>query len=602
MTENMKKVIKIISENTEVSNKLETIEDEESVYEFFKDLNPEITLKDFKEGLEELFSNHEELQNEDLLYISGGEMKSKALNKTMAGVLAALSIGSSFPSKTSAYQAPNQTSKTYSINTKSKSFLSNKKYLIGVGAAVLAAIGIPTAVLTIKHFTKKNNEPNKEEHNEDTSNQVSAKNESTPAKKQHSPLISPIEKISGFTGIRNEGSTCYFNSGLQLLFQIPEIRNNNFNNLSSDEVLKTQLNGIQTLVDELQKQKNNAEKARNTFINGFLSKISGESELTQAVKKFDLQYCKNKIQELESKRKDLYSNKNYGEATKVSSEIDVYKIIECLIQLFSTDTVLKDEEKIDKVCSLFNIIDGSEEKLNSVLNILFSENEATRNSISSLFKGIQPQYENLKNNYSDTIVKLTEIKGNENIIETEEEKEQNRKNLENLSKIMTKLSNKEAPNDIMKNILTDHNVYGQEDVSRVIESYFTGIPRELVSIKNLEVSNPEAIDKNLLEKIPSKYKLIGINKYLDNKKIIGNMNVPETIEDVHGQKYELASVSIYSSGSGKSGHYYAYSKNDNGDWYEINDSTITRKGSYENIKNDVFENARLALYRPVNNK
>ena len=602
MTENMKKVIKIISENTEVSNKLETIEDEESVYEFFKDLNPEITLKDFKEGLEELFSNHEELQNEDLLYISGGEMKSKALNKTMAGVLAALSIGSSFPSKTSAYQAPNQTSKTYSINTKSKSFLSNKKYLIGVGAAVLAAIGIPTAVLTIKHFTKKNNEPNKEEHNEDTSNQVSAKNESTPAKKQHSPLISPIEKISGFTGIRNEGSTCYFNSGLQLLFQIPEIRNNNFNNLSSDEVLKTQLNGIKTLVNELQKQKNNAEQARNTFINGFISKISGETELTQAVRKFDLQSCKNKIQELESKRKDLYSNKNYGEATKVSREIDVYKIIECLIQLFSTDTVLKDEEKIDKVCSLFNIIDGSEEKLNSVLNILLSENEATRNSISSLFKDIQPQYENLKNNYSDTIVKLTEIKGNENIIETEEEKEQNRKNLENLSKIMTKLSNKEAPNDIMKNILTDHNVYGQEDVSRVIESYFTGIPRELVSIKNLEVSNPEAIDKNLLEKIPSKYKLIGINKYLDNKKIIGNMNVPETIEDVHGQKYELASVSIYSSGSGKYGHYYAYSKNDNGDWYEINDSTITRKGSYENIKNDVFENARLALYRPVNNK
>ena len=85
MTENMKKVIKIISENTEVSNKLETIEDEESVYEFFKDLNPEITLKDFKEGLEELFSNHEELQNEDLSFIKtpivGGDKMDYTLEK-----------------------------------------------------------------------------------------------------------------------------------------------------------------------------------------------------------------------------------------------------------------------------------------------------------------------------------------------------------------------------------------------------------------------------------------------------------------------------------------------------------------------------------------
>ncbi len=591
----MKNIIKIIIEKTKISNRLQTIKDKKSVYEFFKYLKSKTTLKEFGEGLKKIFSNNlkEKLRNEELLNISGGKIKPKILSKTTAGILAALLVGSTaFPHKVNAY-------KEFKPYNSIKSIFSNKKYLIGAGVAILAAIGIPTA-MAVKYWAQNKCNPMQEENNDTNTQDYSAPEciSKSIHDKNHCSVTSPTEKLLEFTGIKNDGSTCYFNSALQILFQIPEIRNNNLTNLSSDKVLKIQLNGIKTSVYELQKQKEYAEKTKNTFINEFLLRISKENELIQAVKKLDLQYCKNKIQELESIRKDLYNNKKYSESIRISCELDVYKAIECLIQLFSMNHVLKNNEKIDRVCSLFNIIDRDEEKLSSVLNILFRKNKAAKNTISKLFKDAYPQYENLKNKYSDIIVKLAEINGNKSIIETEEEKEQNRKNLENLNKIMTKLNNKEAPNDIMKNILIEHNICGQEDVSRVIESYFTGIPRELVSIKNLEIVNPE-IDKNLLKEIPSKYKLIGINRYEKCNKVIQNIDVPETIEDVYGQKYELASVAIYISSNGLFGHYYAYSKNDNGDWYKLDDSSVTCEESYENIKNDIYKNSRLALYRPV---
>ena len=80
-------------------------------------------------------------------------------------------------------------------------------------------------------------------------------------------------------------------------------------------------------------------------------------------------------------------------------------------------------------------------------------------------------------------------------------------------------------------------------------------PKDIVDIKNINDSSNSVKLKN------AKYKLFIIST--DNKKNF------EEFYELDGKKYELKSVVCYPGG-----HYYTYSKDENGVWYKCNDETI----------------------------
>lgn len=91
-------------------------------------------------------------------------------------------------------------------------------------------------------------------------------------------------------------------------------------------------------------------------------------------------------------------------------------------------------------------------------------------------------------------------------------------------------------------------------------------PKDIVDIKNINDSSNSVRLKN------AKYKLFIIST--DNKKNF------EEFYELDGKKYELKSVVCYPGG-----HYYTYSKDENGVWYKCNDTTITG-ANFETIKNN----------------
>lgn len=91
----------------------------------------------------------------------------------------------------------------------------------------------------------------------------------------------------------------------------------------------------------------------------------------------------------------------------------------------------------------------------------------------------------------------------------------------------------------------------------------------VANIKDIN-SNPDDVGGNQSEN--SKYKLFIVNT--DNKKNF------EEFYELNGKKYELKSVVCYPGG-----HYYTYSKDENGRWYKCNDTTITG-ANFETIKNN----------------
>lgn len=606
MTENMENIIKIITENTEISDKLQIIEDKESVYKFFKELNPNLTLKEFEEGIEEMFSNYlKELENEDLLNISGGGgMKQKVLNKTIAGALAAISIGSALPSNTNAYNEPYQEPNDIVISI-AKKLLNpcDRKYLIGLGAAILATIGIPTTVaigLGIKKYcdSKQNNttttttDNNTKDNNNNTETNDNKNNKPSKIKKNPVPPF-PSE----FTGIRNIGNSCYFNSALQLLYQIPEVREGKFYTLND---LKKQLEESKI---KLEKKKDDAENARNNFIiNDFLSGTLKEDYLAQAIRKLpSLESYKEEIKELVQKRNAEKSGSEirFKLSNKIARKCTTMHFKELCSNSFS------ENEKIGIARRLIgNNISRSKYILNEVADILFGENNDNKDHFRKSFMDIYDEYNHLdltctnaEDDYNEVVENINALsEKNPNEIQIEPDARS-----KDLIEIMSNIAQRKSPIDIINKILKDKNPNRKaQDTADVIESYFK-ISETLVSIEHLPPDT--SIDKELLEKIPSKYKIIETNRYdfLASQKVAPAMNIPEIIDDVRGQKYELASVVIH-SGNKKGGHYYAYSKSTNGNWYQINDDKITRKGSYDEIKNDVSEKSRLVLYRPVVNK
>ena len=76
----------------------------------------------------------------------------------------------------------------------------------------------------------------------------------------------------------------------------------------------------------------------------------------------------------------------------------------------------------------------------------------------------------------------------------------------------------------------------------------------------------------------------------------GNNSIPQTYKS-NGKEFELKCI-VCHLGENNEGHYYAYSKDENGVWYECNDSRITET-NFENIKN-YSENATMFLYSKKN--
>lgn len=147
--------------------------------------------------------------------------------------------------------------------------------------------------------------------------------------------------------------------------------------------------------------------------------------------------------------------------------------------------------------------------------------------------------------------------------------------------------------DFLK-LLYGGNYFFQQDANETLINM--DIPYDSIG---LSVITAATINQGFPEAEKNPFYFNGVSPKLAKYKIF---NVPskeakkfdETYSS-NGQTFELKSV-ICQLGDNESGHYWAYSKDENGEWYECNDSLIRGPISFENIKNNHSKNITSFLY------
>ena len=218
---------------------------------------------------------------------------------------------------------------------------------------------------------------------------------------------------------------------------------------------------------------------------------------------------------------------------------------------------------------------------------------------SSSFKGLpNVGYSCHLNSVLQLIRQIPEIK-NGNLKENGNDKI---KHLNNLMKIINTSTDTISDNELINSLKTfDYILYknksaSQQDVGETLNKL--ELPYKSLGISIITTEN---ISSDITKSEENPFILQGSEVKNANYKIFctpnrGNSEFPQTYKS-NGKEFELKCI-ICHLGKDNAGHYYAYSKDKNGVWYECDDISITET-TFENIKN-YSENATMFLYSKKN--
>ena len=443
--------------------------------------------------------------------------------------------------------------------------------------------------------------------NSQTQSKPSTKEEFNEPKEQH-PIEENKPEISDIPlGINNTlGFQCFANSAMQLLYQIPEIRNLKFNDTQTlKEIAKSikdentkELNfqNINDRLDELNYSKDNLNYQLGVLFLEFNEKIFNfEKENLKGLDNGKIPGIMVEFEDLKAAFKSLKANLiprdfpgkldnniryiiNCGNDLMEMSEYNTTKLeqfyklngferFECQDEIMQEQRIKQYKQKIlDEICKLR----------------AFTEWEYNLNE-----DNVQREIDGFLNN-------------DKNIS----------KNLENIVKNMRK--NKLTENDrgkSIKNLLSCLKDENGRDFATLRVHQDAGdfclklkIPSFLLNTINV-IPNEENVNDQITKfRFNGKYALINvvrerIDEFGYAKKTRLSLNIPETVK-TENKNYELLGI-VKHSGTLDSGHYVAYIKGKDNTWYLCNDNCVTVQNKFNINSEDIQQNARLLLYAPI---
>lgn len=176
------------------------------------------------------------------------------------------------------------------------------------------------------------------------------------------------------------------------------------------------------------------------------------------------------------------------------------------------------------------------------------------------------------------------------------------KHLNNLMRIINTSTDTTSDNKLTNeltnfiSILYPGQSESQQDASETLTKL--GLPCKSLGISIITTKN---ISNDITKSEENPFILQGSEVKNANYKIFctpnkGNSSFPQTYKS-NGKEFELKCIVCHLGGN-NGGHYYVYSKDKNGVWYECNDRFITET-NFENIKN-YSKNATMLLYSKKN--